>query len=170
LCIVALVAAPATVRAEPVTCADGTTSESGRGACSHHGGIAKTRASREQPTEKRTRTTTTRTKRGVRCSDGTMSKTTGRGACSHHGGIADDGPIKVDRRDPFEPAERQSRTQRQDTRTPKRETRTDRPWWGSDEPQPGEPLARCMDGTLSYSKHHRGTCSQHGGVRDWLDD
>jgi hypothetical protein len=29
--------------------------------------------------------------------------------------------------------------------------------------------ARCRDGTLSYSEHHRGTCSHHGGVADWLD-
>lgn len=26
---------------------------------------------------------------------------------------------------------------------------------------------RCCDGTLSYSKHRRGTCSHHGGVCDW---
>ena len=29
--------------------------------------------------------------------------------------------------------------------------------------------ARCRDGTLSYSEHHRGTCSHHGGVAQWLD-
>jgi hypothetical protein len=34
-----VVAAPA--HADTVTCTDGTTSESGRGACSHHGGVAK---------------------------------------------------------------------------------------------------------------------------------
>ena len=27
--------------------------------------------------------------------------------------------------------------------------------------------AECNDGTLSYSKHHRGTCSHHGGVKSW---
>jgi Protein of unknown function (DUF3761) len=30
------------------------------------------------------------------------------------------------------------------------------------------PTARCRDGTLSYSKHRRGTCSHHKGVRRWL--
>ena len=28
--------------------------------------------------------------------------------------------------------------------------------------------ARCKDGTLSYSKTRRGTCSWHGGVAEWL--
>jgi hypothetical protein len=31
------------------------------------------------------------------------------------------------------------------------------------------PTARCTDGTLSYSLHHSGTCSHHGGVGQWLD-
>jgi hypothetical protein len=29
--------------------------------------------------------------------------------------------------------------------------------------------ARCRDGTYSYSQHHQGTCSYHGGVAVWLD-
>jgi hypothetical protein len=28
--------------------------------------------------------------------------------------------------------------------------------------------ARCRDGTFSFSEHHSGTCSHHGGVSDWL--
>ena len=31
------------------------------------------------------------------------------------------------------------------------------------------PTAKCRDGTLSYSLHHSGTCSHHGGVAVWLD-
>lgn len=27
--------------------------------------------------------------------------------------------------------------------------------------------AHCRDGTLSHSRHHRGTCSGHGGVGHW---
>jgi hypothetical protein len=35
--------------------------------------------------------------------------------------------------------------------------------------RPGpSPTARCFDGTLSYSQHHSGTCSYHGGVQEWL--
>jgi len=29
--------------------------------------------------------------------------------------------------------------------------------------------AKCRDGTFSFSLHHRGTCSHHGGVSSWLN-
>jgi hypothetical protein len=42
-------------------------------------------------------------------------------------------------------------------------------------PQPvAEPVpldnatAQCRDGTYSFSQHHQGTCSHHGGVSGWL--
>jgi hypothetical protein len=28
--------------------------------------------------------------------------------------------------------------------------------------------ARCRDGDFSFSRHHSGTCSSHGGVAVWL--
>jgi len=28
--------------------------------------------------------------------------------------------------------------------------------------------AQCRDGSYSFSEHHRGTCSHHGGVAAWL--
>jgi hypothetical protein len=28
--------------------------------------------------------------------------------------------------------------------------------------------AKCRDGSYSFSKSHRGTCSHHGGVANWL--
>lgn len=31
----------------------------------------------------------------------------------------------------------------------------------------GTPHAICRDGSVSYSEHHRGTCSHHGGVERW---
>lgn len=34
--------------------------------------------------------------------------------------------------------------------------------------QPDGATARCRDGSFSFSRHHRGTCSHHGGVADWL--
>jgi hypothetical protein len=33
---------------------------------------------------------------------------------------------------------------------------------------PSGATARCKDGTLSYSKSRRGTCSHHGGVSTWF--
>jgi hypothetical protein len=37
----------------------------------------------------------------------------------------------------------------------------------SDQPPPGA-TARCRDRTWSFSEHHQGTCSHHGGVATWL--
>lgn len=28
--------------------------------------------------------------------------------------------------------------------------------------------AKCRDDSYSFSQHHRGTCSRHGGVAEWL--
>ncbi|MFS8368399.1 DUF3761 domain-containing protein [Acetobacter oryzifermentans] len=33
---------------------------------------------------------------------------------------------------------------------------------------PSGATAKCGDGTFSFSQHHRGTCSRHGGVVSWL--
>ena len=35
-------------------------------------------------------------------------------------------------------------------------------------PSGAPPTARCRDGTYSFNKHRRGTCSHHGGVYAWL--
>lgn len=34
---------------------------------------------------------------------------------------------------------------------------------------PAGATAECWDGTFSFSRNHRGTCSHHGGVKRWLD-
>jgi|ERR1700722_19109083 len=34
---------------------------------------------------------------------------------------------------------------------------------------PSGATAQCRDGSYSFSRHHRGTCSHHGGVARWLD-
>jgi hypothetical protein len=33
---------------------------------------------------------------------------------------------------------------------------------------PDGATARCRDGTYSFSRHHSGICSRHGGVASWL--
>jgi len=33
---------------------------------------------------------------------------------------------------------------------------------------PAGATAQCVDGTYSFSQHHSGTCSYHGGVAQWL--
>lgn len=90
-----------------VTCNDGTTSTAtGRGACSSHGGVKKAEASKGE-TKAAAPATKPKTAEAkppkaadtakpksaakktamVKCTDGTMSKG-GQGACSSHGGIA----------------------------------------------------------------------------------
>jgi hypothetical protein len=34
---------------------------------------------------------------------------------------------------------------------------------------PAGASAQCRDGTFSFSQHHQGTCSHHGGVSHWLN-
>ena len=41
------------------------------------------------------------------------------------------------------------------------------PRTGAAAPPPGA-TAKCRDGTYSFSQHHSGTCSHHGGVAAWL--
>lgn len=33
---------------------------------------------------------------------------------------------------------------------------------------PAGASAQCRDGSYSFSTHHRGTCSRHGGVGEWM--
>jgi hypothetical protein len=35
--------------------------------------------------------------------------------------------------------------------------------------KPNGATAKCRDGSWSFSQHHRGTCSHHGGVSQWLE-
>ncbi|MGH9764075.1 MAG: DUF3761 domain-containing protein [Blastocatellia bacterium] len=34
--------------------------------------------------------------------------------------------------------------------------------------RPSGATARCRDGSYSFSQHHQGTCSHHGGVAEWF--
>jgi len=102
-------AAYAQTAATSVLCKDGTTSTTtGRGACSHHGGVNKsgtatgsTAASGSgaaassaapatpsaAPAAPSVPASSASGSGSVLCKDGTTSTTTGRGACSHHGGV-----------------------------------------------------------------------------------
>ena len=35
--------------------------------------------------------------------------------------------------------------------------------------RPAGATARCADGSWSFSRHHSGTCSHHGGVSGWIN-
>src|SRR3954454_9764235 len=42
------------------------------------------------------------------------------------------------------------------------------PAYDLDNDVPTGASAKCGDGTYSFSQHHSGTCSHHGGVSEWL--
>jgi hypothetical protein len=131
----------ASARTANVTCADGTTSKAGRGACSHHGGVVSAAPAPKAAAKRAT----------VTCEDGTTSKP-GRGACSHHGGIAGAGSSP-------------------EAATPHGTTAGRRPSSASSASSASGATARCEDGTYSHAAHHTGACSHHGhgGVAEWLD-
>src|SRR5881394_1323890 len=120
-----------------VTCSDGTTSKAGRGACSHHGGVATAKDADKaaKSTKNKTRAELDQGKKETKeKSGGILDSLFGRKKDTAQG--------------------------RSSTTTPRSSTR---------DAKGGSPTARCKDGTTSYSAHHSGTCSGHGGVQEWLD-
>ena len=132
-----------------VTCKDSTTSKAGKGACSHHGGVAKTTA-----TPAAAAATPPKPAATVSCKDGTTSKP-GKGACSHHGGVgtavaaAPANPPAAIPGNPALPVTAKAKTPAA---------------------TPADATAQCKDGSFSHAQHHRGACSHHGGVKQWLKD
>ena len=99
LALVLGLALPAATHAATVTCTDGTTAKSGRGACSHHGGVAATattppKAASDKgpakPPQSAADVSSAATGATARCKDNTYSHAAHRsGACSKHGGVAE---------------------------------------------------------------------------------
>jgi hypothetical protein len=144
------------------TCKDGTTSTAtGRGACSGHGGVQKAAAgsatsgaapAHAAPTHEAPAVAAPATPAvpagpaasgPSTCKDGTTSMATGRGACSGHGGV-----------------------QKPSKSKPTAEGTAAAPAVAA--AGPAGSTAKCKDGTYSKSQHHAGTCSHHGGVAEWL--
>jgi Protein of unknown function (DUF3761) len=145
----AALALPANAKAKAkaeVTCTDGSTAKAGRGACSHHGGVADASASTAKPEK--------------------AAKSKARAEAS------ESRPAQAEEKKPEEKKSsggilgglfgKKSDTAqgRAPATTPRSSTR---------DAKSGNPTARCKDGTASYSAHHSGTCSGHGGVAEWLD-
>jgi hypothetical protein len=144
-----------------VKCKDGSPSKGGKGACSHHGGIAQEAPSKAPASTGSAKALPAPPKVNgaaegpVKCKDGSMSPHGGRGACSGHGGI-DKTPANDNHS--IAPV------------SPPAATHTLAPApVPAPTTAPGKATARCKDGTTSFSTHHSGTCSSHGGVAQWLD-
>ncbi|HEY7371757.1 MAG TPA: DUF3761 domain-containing protein, partial [Polyangia bacterium] len=84
----------------------------------------------------------------------------GKGACSHHGGVAAGGAAS----EMAPPAGAPAPSTTQGRAAPA----SPRPSSSGGTPQAGQPTARCKDNSISYSVHHAGACSHHGGVAQWL--
>ena len=189
--VAGLVAAPllALAMAMPsfadTTCKDGTTTTStGKGTCSGHGGVQKAAASAaaaapatpaapaaaapKAPAAPAAGATTT-------CKDGTTTTSTGKGTCSGHGGIqkatkakpatAATAPAPAAAPAAAAPAAAATAS----TTAAKTSTATKSvPAATASNTDPTGASAKCKDGTYSKSQHRSGTCSSHGGVAEWL--
>lgn len=147
----AALALPATAKSKAkaeVTCTDGTTSKAGRGACSHHGGVADASAPAAKPgkAEKSAKSKPRADASETPAAKAAEKKPEEKKSGSVLGGL-------FGRRG-------ETAQGRGSTASPRSSTRDEKS---------GKPTARCKDGTTSYSAHHSGTCSSHGGVAEWLD-
>jgi hypothetical protein len=106
------------------------------------------------------------------CKDGTTSTATGRGACSGHGGVQKAGKSAA----AAAPASTESASP---AAAPAPSAASKAPAASKAAPaakaaatagntDPTGATAKCKDGTYSKSKHHKGSCSHHGGVAEFL--
>lgn len=113
----------------------------------------------------------------VRCIDGKLAPSIGRGTCSEHGGVL--GPGKIPLGPKASPPRHDTTTTARisgarcaDGTTAKTTGRRACARHGGLAPQTtsrlGEAVARCRDGWVAYSAHRGGSCTTHGGVREWL--
>lgn len=134
----------------------------------------------------------------ITCKDGSTSSATGRGACSGHGGVdkaaakAAKRSAKAAKAESRAEAKAENKAKQEDKQEAKQETKAatkatrtaERPAsrsTSSDLRQPSRvpnattantdptnATAKCKDGTYSHAATHRGACSRHGGVAEWL--
>ena len=126
----------------------------------------------------------------VMCKDGTTSSATGRGACSGHGGVdkaaakSAKQSAKAAKAETKAVAKNETKAEnkaKQETKQEVKAEKTASRATASDVKQsakvanataantdPTNATAKCKDGTYSHAATHRGACSRHGGVAEWL--
>lgn len=171
----AILAMPASLAAQasamPI-CKDGTTSTvSGRGACSHHGGVDKAATAKAQSTSASSSSgaaasASSATSATVTCADGSTSKA-GRGACSHHGGVATSGAAAATAA-PAAPAKSSASPASPSASASSSSASNAGKSGTSENNDPTGAIAQCKDGLYSHAKHRQGACSRHGGVAKWM--
>lgn len=104
----------------------------------------------------------------VTCADGSTSTAKGRGACSGHGGVkkggAADAPAKAADSAPA-PAPAPAAAPAAAAKAAPAAATKSASASGSDAEGA---TAKCKDGTYSHAAGHKGACSRHGGVDEWL--
>ena len=161
-------------QATATVCADGTTSSAtGRGACSGHGGVSKTATAKQKRVVKNeikaakvAAKATPGTAAVVTCADNTTSTVTGRGACSHHGGVkaATTNSTTTGAVLPAPGTAAPPPSQRRTGSASAAKVGSG----AKEDNNPVGAIAKCHDGLYSHARQHRGACSQHGGVATWL--
>jgi Protein of unknown function (DUF3761) len=127
----------------------------------------------------------------VACKDGSTSSATGRGACSGHGGVdksakssskaakADTKVAKADAKADAKVAKADTKSDVKASKAATKESKASAKETGKSanataarttaaNTDPTNATAKCKDGTYSHAATHRGACSRHGGVADWL--
>ena len=177
-------------------CKDDTysTSTSHRGACKGHGGVAewlstakatKTKSEKKSKTEAKAAATETAAAPAgpapagatATCKDGTYSTSTShRGACKGHGGVSEwlakTETKAKSKKEKAKPAESEAAAPAAAPAPAAAAAPARAPTVAKAPPgnAPADATALCKDGTYSHSQHHRGACSDHGGVQQWLKD
>jgi hypothetical protein len=153
----------------PTTCKDGTTSSAtGKGACSGHGGVQKAPTSTGAAATSTSEPAAPATSGGATtCKDGTTSSATGKGACSGHGGVQKATIAKSAGAAPTTVTPAAATAAAPAAKSPPVTTKS-APTAATGNTDPTGATAKCKDGTYSKSQHRSGTCSSHGGVAEWL--
>jgi hypothetical protein len=195
--LAAFLLAPTISRAQAaeVICKDGNTSEGGRGACSGHGGIdkaatekavkaAKKKAADEAKAAKKAKAEEAKVAADKKAEEAKAAKEAKKQAAAEakaakkakaeeaKGAVEQKGEAAKEKAESKLAAEKESAKEAREKATKETHEKLAKPPGAAkekDDEGKGPPTAKCKDGSLSYSEHHTGACSRHGGVEEWLD-
>jgi len=102
------------------------------------------------------------------CKDGTTSTATGRGACSGHGGVQKAAKPAAAAATPASTESASPAATPAPSAAASKATPAGKAAATAGNSDPTGATAKCKDGTYSKSKHHKGSCSHHGGVAEFL--
>jgi len=195
--LAAFLLAPTISRAQAaeVICKDGNTSEGGRGACSGHGGIdkaatekavkaAKKKAADEAKAAKKAKADEAKAAADKKAEEVKSAKEAKKQAAAEakaakkakaeeaKGAVEKKGEAAKEKAESKLAAEKEGAKETHEKVTKEAHEKLAKPAGAAkekDDEGKGPPTAKCKDGSMSYSEHHTGACSRHGGVEEWLD-